>query len=253
MQANKDEEQFCKRLIELANIAEKRGICTYTDFLNLNEINLFYSIEKKLPGIKAAFWGGYEQAERQMLCFYDEESGMVPDYPLECIKIQPTQAKFAEELTHRDYLGALMNLGIERSRLGDILIDGKVCYMFCEAKMSSYIAEALTVIRHTNVICSVVLDTEFHYEPKYEPVSGSVASLRLDSVIALAFKSSRSSLIGLIAGGKVYVNGKVVLSNSYNLKEDDIISVRGLGKFVYKGENHATKKGRLYVTILKYA
>jgi RNA-binding protein YlmH len=80
-------------------------------------------------------------------------------------------------------------------------------------------------------------------------VMGSIASVRLDAVIGLAFSQSRSKLTGYISEEKVQVNGKVITSNAYNLKENDLISVRGLGKFRYKGTSAVTKKGRLMASV----
>lgn len=93
---------------------------------------------------------------------------------------------------------------------------------------------------------------EFHYVPKVEEIKGSISSVRLDSLLALAFHSSRSKLVAFIEGGKVFVNGKLITSNGYQIKENDIISVRGLGRFRYTETISQTKKGRYYVTIELY-
>lgn len=93
---------------------------------------------------------------------------------------------------------------------------------------------------------------KIEYEPKYELLQGSVASVRLDSLLALAFGASRSSLVGLIEGGKVFVNGRLVTSNGCKLKENDVISARGLGRFRYLGVRSSTRKGRLIAEIQKY-
>ena len=92
----------------------------------------------------------------------------------------------------------------------------------------------------------------WNYEPRTKEITGTVSSIRLDSMLSLAFGSSRSKLVTLIEAGKVYVNGKLITSNGYQLKEDDIISVRGLGRFQYKQVMSQTKKGRYYVTIHLY-
>ena len=90
------------------------------------------------------------------------------------------------------------------------------------------------------------------YTPKVMRISGTVSSLRLDSVIALAFSASRSSLIAYITAGKVFVNGKQIVSNSYTLKEQDIISIRGLGRARFIEAGYETKKGRLHITVEKF-
>ena len=79
-----------------------------------------------------------------------------------------------------------------------------------------------------------------------------MASVRLDKLLALAFNASRSSLTGLIEGGKVFVNGKLVTSNGYEPKEGDLVSVRGMGRFRFQGTGGQSKKGREYVTLWRY-
>ena len=89
-------------------------------------------------------------------------------------------------------------------------------------------------------------------DPKREEISGTVASLRLDSIIALAFHTSRSSMIPFIEGGKVFVNGKSVVSNGYVMKDGDIVSVRGKGKFQFGSTTCKTKKNRCHVVLYRY-
>lgn len=256
---DKSEEIFQKHILDLADAASRKGIVTFSDFMNLNELNIFHNTVQKFPYIKWNTFGGYEAAERQIAAFlpdalYYEENFISYDweYPISCLEIRPLNEKFSDALGHRDYLGAILNLGIERLKIGDILIDEKCAYLFCRDNMAAFIAEELTRIRHTSVICRQIPAREFSYTPKAETIRGTVASVRLDSVLALAFRSSRSSLVKLIEGGKVFVNGKMVVSNGYTLKENDVISARGLGKFRYLGMTAQTKKGRCYVEIEKY-
>ena len=89
-------------------------------------------------------------------------------------------------------------------------------------------------------------------EPKTERKEGSVASVRLDAVLSLAFSSSRSKMVPLIEGGQVFINGKLVTSPSASLKEDDLVTVRHMGKFRYVGVQNQTKKGRLYVAVERF-
>ena len=93
---------------------------------------------------------------------------------------------------------------------------------------------------------------DFSWHPSYETIHGTVASLRLDSLLSLAFNSSRSSLTSLVENGSVYVNGRLTTSNGYKLKENDIISVRGYGKFKYCQTLSETRKGRLSVELQRY-
>ena len=241
-----------KRLLELGELAYRRGIATYSDFLNLNELNIFQGIRAKLSYLTTESFGGYELAERQIAAFQPEAPLFCTEPPIRCQSISPLQEKFAEEVTHRDYLGAVLNLGLDRSCLGDILVEGSHAYLFCLERMAPFICDNLTRVRHTTVYVRQVEAEDFHYEPRYKEVTGTVASVRLDRLLSLAFGSSRSSLTGLIEGGKVFVNGKLVTSNGYQPKEGDLVSVRGLGRFRFQGSGGQSRKGREYVTLLRY-
>lgn len=258
---NSEELLFVKRIQDLSDTAQRRGCVTFTDFLNLNEQNILHQTLQKFSWIKGETFGGYEGAERQIAAFIpdalyiteDQEEPACPvSYPISCIRIAPRNAKFADRLTHRDILGALMNLGIERSKTGDIAVCENEAYLFCAPRLAELICRELTRIRHTSVDCTLCDLAEFSYRPKTEAVRGSVASIRLDAVMAIAFQSSRSSLLSLISGGCVFINGKVITTNAYALKERDVVSVRGHGRFRYIGEAGATKKGRHMIELEKY-
>lgn len=243
---------FEKRMKELSKNAYYRGVLTFSDFLDLHELNLLHCMPAGELLAKAETFGGYESAERQMAAFIPDALFYEQEYPVTCIKIQPTAEKFAQELTHRDYLGAILNLGIERSKIGDILVDGKCAYVFCHQSLAPFLIQELTRVRHNTVKAEEITDAGKLPTPKTSPVSGTVSSVRLDSVIALAFSASRSSMVPLIEGGKVFVNGKNILSNGYTLKEGDIISVRGKGKFRYEEVTGVTKKNRHHVRLSLY-
>lgn len=248
----REEQQLEKHFRDLARTAYQRGIAVFSDFLNLNELNIFQSLRGEFSYLETETFGGYELAERQIAVFRPEAPVFYADYPVKCLKITPLNAKFAEDLNHRDYLGAVLNLGIDRACLGDILMEEDAAYLFCLERMADFIRDNLTRIRHTSVYVEQVEAENFHYEPKYKEVSGTVASVRLDKLLALAFNASRSSLTGLIEGGKVFVNGKLVTSNGYEPKEGDLISVRGMGRFRFRGTGGQSKKGREYVILWRY-
>lgn len=252
MNQDKEELIFKKRLLDLAKMAANKGICTYADFLNLNEISIFHSIKQELPNANYELFGGYLEAERKVLCFYGDNSVEAFSGYISCIRITPVNKKFSDELNHRDFLGSLMNLGIERSLIGDILVKENEGYVFVKASMSSFIMDNLTKIKHTTIRCELVGEDAPQIKPEFETIRGTIASPRLDAIIALAFKASRTGILSLISGGKVYVDGKLIETNSYTLKEDETVSVRGHGKFIYKGLENQTKKGRYYVSLLKY-
>lgn len=249
-------------MLEFSKTAYHRDIITYSDFLNLNELNILHSLSKDKLFTRFVTFGGYDTAERQMVAFLPdalclrEESdispGLLYDFPFSVLSIKPLHDKYAEELSHRDYLGSILNLGIERSKLGDILVDRKNAIIFIQTGLGPFLMETLSRVRHTVVTLHEERLTDFQYEPQVEAIKGTVASVRLDSLLSLAFSSSRSKLTGLIEGAKVFVNGRLMTTNSYQVKEEDVISVRGMGKFRYKGIISHTKKNRIFVSIHKY-
>lgn len=249
---NKEEQLLQKRLVELSDLAFTRGIVTFSDFLNLNELNILHTTPKHMFPAHYETYGGYDLSERQMVAFLPDALYYEYTYPLSVIEVAPVSRKFAEELTHRDYLGALMNLGIERSKLGDIIAGSFGAFLFVKEELAAYITGELTRIRHTAVQAVQRPAAEFTYEPKYEEMKGTVPSVRLDTVLSVAWPLSRSKLTAYIEGGKVFVNGKLITSNGYHLKESDRISVRGMGRLTYEGILSQTKKGRYMISVHKY-
>lgn len=249
---NKEETLLQKRLIELSRTAYIRGIVTFSDFLNLNELNILHTTPKHQFQSQYVTYGGYGLSERQMVAFLPDALYYAFQYPFRILEIQPLNRRFSEELGHRDYLGAVMNLGIERCKLGDIMIDGEKALLFVREELADYVIENLTRIKHTSVQVHTAPELAASYEPRYEELKGTVASVRLDSVLSLAYPLSRSKLTAYIEGGRVFVNGKLITSNGYRLKEGDIISVRKMGRIVYDGVLSETKKGRYLAAIRRY-
>lgn len=261
MNTEKEELFFQKRLLESAQLAFQKGITVYTDFLGLAEQNLFYGNIRELPPIAYSVYGGTENAERYCICFDGMEpvtaTRQIPvtdkeSFPISCIRITPSGLKYSETLTHRDYLGALMHLGITRAKLGDIFIREKTAYVFCTEQIADFICKELFQIKHTSVHCEVVIPEEELLSPTFQTISGTVASLRLDAFIALAFQTSRSSMTEYIDGGKTYINGRLSTKQGEQLEEGDIVSVRGKGRFLVDQIKNQTKKGRIAVEIKKY-
>ena len=250
---NQEEEYFKKRLKELADQAYQNNCYTFTDFLSLQEQSCFLEEQKNLCNPSYTLWGGQEGCERQMLRFGDPgELGYEVPFPIVCIAIKPLLEKFAENLSHRDYLGALMNLGIERKLVGDILIHGKTAYVFVCEKIAGYIKENLGKIRHTNIVCTIPDTIPDYIKPKTEFRELIVASERLDGIVAKFCKITRSQADELFREKKVFLNSRLCENTAHRLAENDIITVRGYGKFYYRGIRHETKKEKLCIQIEQY-
>lgn len=261
MNSEKEEQIFKKRLLESAQLAFQKEIVVYTDFLGLAEQNLFYSSMKEFPAVNYSCYGGTSGAERFCIAFDGREtvSGIKQTkaeefylFPIVCVGISPSSIKYGEKLTHRDYLGALLNLGITRAKIGDIFIKEKQAYVFCTESIAKFICKELCSVKHTLVHCEIIVPDEEELKPEYKEITSTVASLRLDALLSVAFQSSRSSLTAFIDGGKTYINGRLSTKAGQNLAEGDIVSVRGKGRFIISEIKNLTKKGRTVVSIKKY-
>lgn len=233
-----------KRFIDLSKRAEDKNIVTFSNFLNLNELNIFHQISKELYSSFQAF-GGYDYAERQMVAFIPDALYYVWEYPMDAIRFEPSHLKFAEALTHRDVLGALMNLGIKREMLGDLLMAEDDIVVFCTDSVTDYIIEQCSRIRHTTVNARRIPITNFDYQPKFVEKDGIVSSLRLDTILADVCKLPRSAAQKIISDGNAFINSKKIQQNDYNCQNGDILSVRHVGKFQIETTDLVTKKGRI--------
>lgn len=242
----KEDQILIRHLIDLSRKTHYKHVKTFSEFLNLGEIHLFLSNIKDFKIVNYEIDGGYPEAERCCIGFFDEHSVNIPS-PVVCLKIQPMNQKFSDALTHRDVLGAVLHLGIERGQTGDIIIDDNIAYLFCMTGISEFIINNLLKIKHTNVnVC--IYDTEkIKTSLKYKIRQGTVSSIRLDAVISLAFSLSRSKAVAHISAGSVYVNGRLVESSSYMPKDNDIISVRKLGKFKFENTGTKSKKDNFVI------
>ena len=242
-----NEQELCKkRLIDLSKQANRKGIVLFSDFLNLNEQNIYQQCVK-LFETKTESFGGVDFAERQIIAFIPDALYYDWEYPITALKIVPSYPKFAEKLGHRDILGALMHLGIDRGKVGDIIVDEDVYYLICDETMADFFIESLDKIRHTVVKLSRVSLEELKALQKLKEMEGIVTSNRLDNLLACVFKLSRSQALDLLRAQKVFVNGKNTENPSYHVKTDEIISLRGYGRFIFKEEYGTTNKGRMKI------
>lgn len=249
----KEIQQLKNRLRELAEKSSQQCIFTFTGFLGLSEQEVFWQLERELRYAGYQLFGGLEQGERVVIRFGSpEELGYEVPFPIVCVHIRPLAPKFAQKLSHRDFLGALMNLGIDRGTLGDIIVGDGEGYLFCLESVADYICENLEQVSHTNVKCQV---TEKSPEiPREEPIILCIqaASLRLDAVLAKVLNKSRSECLNLIQSGRVYVNGRLCENNSHILKTGETVNARGYGKFVLQGQPRESKKGKWNVEAAVY-
>lgn len=247
---NDDEKLLLKRAQELSVRAYSRCCWTNTEFLTIAEQDVVSRTETDVP---VCFFGGWEGAERRIAVFGSEElCGYAAVPPVVCLQIEATAPKFAEELVHRDYLGALMGLGIRREVLGDIVPQGKGAYLFCLDSIAGFICDNCGQIRRTAVSVSTVAELPALLIAPPEATQLVIASERLDALIAAAWKLSRSEAKQLVEDSRVFINSRLTVNPSAELREGDLVSARGLGRFRYEGAAAETRKGRLRVVLRIY-
>ncbi|WP_051437665.1 YlmH/Sll1252 family protein [Eubacterium xylanophilum] len=248
-----DTMEFNKRIIDLANRAYNNNQYTFTSFLSEAEVAEYYSIKDDIDFVRSDIYGGYEMASRCVVRFGDPEYlGYEEKFPVDIIHIEPLSKKFSEKLGHRDVLGALINLGIKREVLGDIIIGDKDWYVFCLRDITEFILDNLTKIRRTNVKLKVEDELSVEYEPERIPEEHIVSSPRIDAIIAKVYKLSRSAAVNMFRNKLIFVNGRQMENNAGTLGDGDIVSVRGMGKFQYDGIIRETKKGKYTIKVEKY-
>ncbi len=233
------------RLTDLAERRDKHSYCVFSKFLTPAEQQMVLGFKNK------ELWGGFGEAERKMAVFYPDFTDKEEIYwDIELIRATSTDKA---EYTHRDWLGSLLGLGIKREVLGDILIEGSSAYIFCTGAIADYIAENLTSVARSSVKTERIdIDEEIIPKKRYEEITGSVSAPRLDSITAVITGKSRTASAGVVTAGNVRVNFTENTNTSYVLKENDILSVRGYGKFIYDGVSHISKKGRSIIKLRKY-
>lgn len=230
----------------------RRDIPASTCFLSPREQEMARYLFGELPGLHT--FGGYDGAERKILCYLpeylDEAALMEDDSPVQCLR-----AVFYEgdSPSHRDFLGALMGAGIAREAVGDICVGKGSCDFFVTAEIAPYLLQNFTGAGRTKLrLAAVPLSQAQIPEPEVKIIKDTLASLRLDSVIAAGFRIGRSLATQYVTGGRAAVNGMPCEKPDKAISEGQSVSVRGLGKIKLETVSGQTKKGRISVIIHRY-
>ena len=244
-----DEKRLVIHVSDLVELSQKHYRPYYSDFLNEREVSIALDALKKYGASDYLLWGGYENAERVMLCVYPPY--MRPEYsefPFECISMKYRKADI---LTHRDFLGSLMSLGIKREVLGDIVVGEGIAYFFIKSELSQYVKAQIGKVGRVGVsLTDETADFE-SVSQSFEDRETTVSSLRIDSIVSSAAKLGRAKAQQLITSGLVAINFKIVGDTDIRVSSGDKISVRGYGKFVVTFDGALSKKGKYRILISK--
>jgi RNA-binding protein YlmH len=239
-----------KKFTELLRRSERAGIFVFTDFLSPSSAAPAYDAAQERM---LTVWGGANGCERVIVRFGDpNELGYEEPFPIVCLQIEPLQKKFSDSLTHRDFLGAMMNLGIERDTIGDVIVKENQAWVFALPHIAELILRELYQVKHTQVKCSVVDELPQEAAHRLEELELVVPSLRPDVIAAKLCHLSREKAKKLFSSGQVLINGRICEKENAGLHAADVIVIRGYGKYIFDGETRKTGKGNPVVRIRRY-
>ena len=258
-------ELLLAHINDLIKKSIKENIITSTFFLSLSEQTYFNDqiiaiLKKYEHKINFIFDGGNKEENDRKILFIIPASLDLNNYlflknkMISLLLIEAKSLKFSEPLSHRDFLGSLMNLGIKREMIGDIILskDKKEGVIYLLSSIKNEILLNLNKIKHNSIKVKEISLDACPFSFSYIEKEIYISSLRLDSIIKETFNLSRNETQELINNESVYINGKTIISSSYIPKENDRISIKSKGKFIFLNENRKNKKGKLYSKIKLY-
>lgn len=244
-----EDKNLISNIYDKILLCEKINNVVYTEeFYPPNIWKVIEGLQSYLP-VKVYSNGVFEEAERRMLAFSPDE---VWYYPIELLKIE-NGSKFSP-LRHKDYMGGVMSLGVKRYKLGDFILKDDICYVSVCQSLSEYIVNNLTSIgRNPCTISKLDLFTEKLPGYSFEDINIIITSLRMDSIVAGLVNLSRSKGEELIQNGKVLLDYITVKDKAKVVRENSIITIRGLGKFKFICEIGETNRGRIKALFKKFS
>ncbi len=240
----KGHELFIASMKDQFKLVQHRSRPVMTSFLTLSQQDIL--MKMKPNSIQIVLDGGFENAIRKV-AFISEE-GWTPQFDFVCL-VSQYDTRF-KTLSHRDILGALMHLGVERDQLGDFVVEDHKLYVFCKRNIAQYIIDSCTLISRTPVSFEIQESVSLHAQ-MMEEMQIIVSSLRVDAIVAQLAHVSRQDATQKIRQGFIKVND-IELEENRQLCFNDVVSIRRVGKFQFKEIINTTKKNRLICKFEKF-
>lgn len=242
------------RALDKLETARRRGIPAHTPFLSPAQRAAVEGLINSCGHPRHRFAGGYEGAERTICVFLpdwlEEEDWPAGDHPLAALRLS---APPGADLSHRDWLGSILGLGLTREKVGDLLAEGNTCQAVVLAETAGVLLSQLDKVGRYPVKASPMELEELTAPPRtVKLIRDTFASLRLDAVTASAFSLPRSKAAALISSGRVSLNHVECTKSDRLVNEGDVISCRGSGKCVVKSIGGQSKKGRIMAELERY-
>jgi RNA-binding protein YlmH len=248
-----DEHRFVDKAAEWVERAAVQHALKRTDFLDPRQAFIVTTLANRHPDVRIRLDGGYEQAERKRaLIAPDYRSLEDEDIGILVLSIRSEDSKL-ETLDHGDYLGAVLGLGIKREKVGDIHVRADGAHILISSEIAEYIHLNLQQVHRVHVHTEILPASQLQRTAEqFEHMSLSVASLRLDGIVSDVYRLSRAKVMLPIKAGRCKVNWKQEENPSASLKEGDVVSLQGFGRFKVLEVEGMTKKGRIRVKVGKY-
>lgn len=261
---NEEDKLLLAKICDRARQCADNSMITNSVFLDMRERSVVAS-SRIDGGAKMIFYGGFEDAERTVAVFLPEyiDASDLPglfdyfeacpdDDPISIIEIE--KDKFSPQLSHRDYLGALMGLGIKREMTGDIIVNENGCKMAVLEKIAPFIVENLDKAGRGTLRARVIPSSKARKGEKSVgiPDSFTVSSMRLDSIVKNAFRVSRGDACTAIESGLVFVNDLECTKPDKKITDGDKVVFRRKGRIIIKDCLSVSKKGRVIVEIIRF-
>jgi len=235
------------RIIDKANGCLKNYDVRFSDFLNPFEVESAKAILNANDDLKYTVDGGYDESERKIVFIYP----FYMDYEdiNETLRFIQIEGNFKfKSISHKDYLGSLLSLGIKREKIGDIIIHENFCQVIVTFDICDFILMNLEKVARNNVKLKEISRKEVVYNPpNYKEINFTVSSSRIDCIISGLYNISRQESAKLISNEKVQVNYEKITSCSKEIKSESLISVRGKGRSQINNIGGLTKKGKIKV------
>lgn len=249
---DEEERGLGSRVLDLAEQVYRSNDPRFTGFMDPRGLDVATGIVRGIQGLACISDGGYRQAERKMLAIYpDYFLTETLEWPLKCLQ---AEGDFSfETVSHRDFLGSLLACGIQRSKVGDIIVTDFGCQVVVSEDVADYLLTQWQVVHRVPIRVSVIDPEQLAVAPeRVKEIRTTVASLRLDAVASSGFGTSRTKMAKEIKGERVKVNWKTVTDPSSSVAEGDVISIRGRGRVLVESVVGHTRKGRLSLVLKRY-
>ena len=255
----KQEDKIClSQVLDKIEFMKEKGKIEYTDFLDMYQISLVETFLKKMKFANYKLYGGYDDAERKILIIYPEkydEKMLEKNYSkiLEVVRVNLGEEEKGK-YTHRNYLGAIVKLGLKREKVGDILVADEGADIIVVKDFAEILKKELSLLkRFENSKLEIIeLKDLRKKEMKIENIKIIVPSLRLDNIVSDLAKTSRSKAAQIIEQERVFINGQNETKLSKQIKLHDVITIRGKGRFIIKEFEGTTRSGRPVIVVEKY-